>query len=439
MKKSVLALLLLAVLIIIVSPGILGKLAEDSVGENLNWAARESGELVVTTTGFERGWFVSEGQHRIELSKDGFLSAVTAAAGDGGDQALPVLLIDTRIDHGLIPVTSMSREEGSLSPGLGSAVSTLSIELAPGETVLLPGTIYSKVGLGGGLDSHYVVTAGTRAVDGGEVTWQPTTINVASDPKTGRVKFDGDVGTMTFGNDQQVVSIDSLTFSGVQTETRYGFNVGDFDMAMGAMNVTVGGATTGGMQGFTVNGTTAVNDEKAEGELRFEISGQTIPGFGDVAVIANLSFGGLDAAALGLIGERLEEQYGSSDPAMVMMQAEEELKDLGAAGFNLMVEQFDIGLPMGTVEMKMTVDVPESERADFAWTSLLLNSEASLYLTVPEALVQLAASMDPQAGAIVGMGFLKKEGAVYIMDADMKKGLLTINGAPFPIPLGAFQ
>jgi hypothetical protein len=37
------------------------------------------------------------------------------------------------------------------------------------------------------------------------------------------------------------------------------------------------------------------------------------------------------------------------------------------------------------------------------------------------------------------MGFLKKEGSVYIMDADMKKGLLTINGAPFPIPLGAFQ
>lgn len=439
MKKSVLALILLAVLIIIVSPRIVGKLAEDSVGENLNWAARESGELVVTTTGFERGWFVSEGQHRVELNKDGLLSAVTAVAGDDGNKPLPVLLIDTRIDHGLIPVTSMSRKEGSLVPGLGSAVSTLSVEVAPGEIVALPGTIYSKVGLGGGLDSRYIVEPGSRTVEDGEITWQATTIDIASDPDTGRVKFDGDVGAMTFGNDQQVVSIDSLTFKGQQTETKYGFNVGDFDMTMGAMHINAGGMSAGGMQGLTMKGSSAVNNEKAEGDLRFEMGGQTIPGFGDISVIGSLTFGGLDAVALGLIAERLEEQSGSSDPAMVMMQAENELKDLGAAGFNLTVEQFDIGLPMGTVEMKMTVVVPESDRAGFAWTSLLLNSEASLYLTVPEALVQLAASMNPQAGAIVGMGFLKKEGAVYIMDADMKKGLLTINGAPFPIPLGAFQ
>jgi len=37
------------------------------------------------------------------------------------------------------------------------------------------------------------------------------------------------------------------------------------------------------------------------------------------------------------------------------------------------------------------------------------------------------------------MGYLKKEGDVYVMDADFKKGLLTINGAPIPIPMGAFQ
>ena len=67
MKKSVLALILVAVLIITVSPGIVGKLAEDSVGESINWAAQESGELVVTSEGFDRGWFSSEGQHRVAL------------------------------------------------------------------------------------------------------------------------------------------------------------------------------------------------------------------------------------------------------------------------------------------------------------------------------------------------------------------------------------
>ena len=77
MKKSLLALLLFVVLVIIVSPGIIGGLAERSLNENLDWAAEKGGELIVSSQGFNRGWFSSEGQHRIELG-DG---AVRAALG----------------------------------------------------------------------------------------------------------------------------------------------------------------------------------------------------------------------------------------------------------------------------------------------------------------------------------------------------------------------
>ena len=104
MKKGVIALLLTLALIILVSPGIIGKLAEQSVDENLDWAASESGELVVTSSGFDGGWFSSEGQHRIALG-DGAIRA--AMAGKGEDT--PVLVIDTHLDHGLVPLTSMAR------------------------------------------------------------------------------------------------------------------------------------------------------------------------------------------------------------------------------------------------------------------------------------------------------------------------------------------
>jgi hypothetical protein len=87
----------------------------------------------------------------------------------------------------------------------------------------------------------------------------------------------------------------------------------------------------------------------------------------------------------------------------------------------------------------MFFEIPESDRATFEWTSLLLGSVASVGIKVPEAIIQFATSTDPQVGAIIGMGYLKKEGDVYIMDADFKKGLLTVNGAPIPIPMGAFQ
>ncbi len=439
MKKSVLALILLAVLIIIVSPGLVGKLAENSVGENLNWAAQETGELVVTSEGFDRGWFSSEGQHRVELGDGSIRAAMTSADGDLDEDQIPVLIINTHIDHGLIPVSSMGREQGSLAPGLGSAVSTLTVELGADESIELPGTIYSTLGLGGDLDSHYVLEAGAETVDGGDVTWQPGTINIKASAKTGNVEFDGDIGTMTFGNDQQIVSIESLAFSGQQASTQYGFNVGDIDMSIGAMNVNAGGIDAGGMQGMTVVASSAVEDGLAEAAVHLEMSGQTIPGFGDISVIADMNFAGVDAAALGVVTGRLEEMSGTQDPTIVMMTAQEELKDLLAAGINIGVDQLDVALPMGTVETKMSFEVPQSDRATFEWTTLLLDLVGSVYITVPEELIQFATSMDPQAGALVGMGYLKKDGDVYIMDAQMKKGLLTVNGAPIPIPMGAFQ
>jgi len=438
-KKSVIALILLAVLIIIVSPGIIGKLAEDSVSENLNWAAEESGELIVTSDGFDRGWFSSEGQHRVEIG-DGSIRAAMSSADDGmAESEIPVLLINTHIDHGLIPLSSMSREEGSLSPGLGSAISTLAIEMSDGESIDLPGTIYSDLSLGGDLNSRYVLDAGSYTADDGEVTWQPGTIRVAASARTGDINFEGDVGAMTFANDLDVVSIDSLTIVGSQVSTSYGFRVGDLDLDMGTMTINNNGIATGGIQGISVKGSSSVDDGLVTAAMRLEMSGQTVPGFGDISIIADMDFDNVDAVALGAVSRRLDEVSGSQDPTIIMMTAEEELKDLVAAGINIGIDQLDVALPMGTVTSRMSFELPKTDRTTFAWTSLLLDLVGEVYISVPEALVQLATSMDPQAGALIGMGYLKKDGNVYILDAQMKKGLLTVNGAPIPIPMGAFQ
>ena len=92
---------------------------------------------------------------------------------------------------------------------------------------------------------------------------------------------------------------------------------------------------------------------------------------------------------------------------------------------------------MGTVVTTLDFKVAEEDPDTFDWSSMLLSTEASANVTVPEALVDMAMQMNPQAGAVVGMGFLKKNGDVYEMEAEYKKGLLTINGAPMPIPLGS--
>ncbi len=154
MKKGIVALLVVLALIVLISPGIVGRLAEKSVDENLDWAARESNELVVTSQSFDRGWFSSQGQHRIEVRDGNLRAALLTLTGSKDTGSLPALIIDTRLDHGLVPFSSLTRDGGTLKPGLGSAVSTLSIELANGESMPVPGTIYSTVSLGGELESN---------------------------------------------------------------------------------------------------------------------------------------------------------------------------------------------------------------------------------------------------------------------------------------------
>ena len=92
MKKGVIVVLVVLAALILVSPAIVGRLAEKSMDENLNWAASESGELKVSSEQFERGWFSSEGRHRIEISDGHLMNALTTAGGgvDAGD--LPCLL-----------------------------------------------------------------------------------------------------------------------------------------------------------------------------------------------------------------------------------------------------------------------------------------------------------------------------------------------------------
>ena len=111
----------------------------------------------------------------------------------------------------------------------------------------------------------------------------------------------------------------------------------------------------------------------------------------------------------------------------------------GYPAFEIDISQLDVGTPMGTITSTMNLSVPEADRDNFAWSSLLLSLNGELNLSVPEMLVQFASSMDPEAGALIGMGYLVKDGDAYTMDAKIAKGLLTVNGAPMPLPVGMFD
>jgi uncharacterized protein YdgA (DUF945 family) len=437
-KKSVVIVLVLLAAIVLVSPAIVGRLAERSMDENLNWAASESGAVKVTSEHYDRGWFSSEGQHRIELREGDLLTAVQMIAGPVEADDLPVLIINTRLDHGLIPVASMSREQGSLAPGLGSAVSTAQLELGGGELIDLPGTIFSKVSLGGELQSKYVLEAGSHSADGVEAGWGDTNVKITTNPQTGNVAFDGKVDELFMKSDGDAVTLSGLQFDGKQRPTQYGIAVGQVEMSLGKLTVdTMMGPPVNQFEDLSIDARSDLDGDRvdADADIRMRFAG--IPQFEDMLVDIRFRLNDADARSLGNIQRASQDAATAADPMALYASLETDLKRLFAAGFDFSFNRFDITIPQGKIVSTMNFSFAASDPATFAWTSLLLATEAAMEFSLPAELVETFGQGNPQVAAAIGGGYLVKKGDAYELKALLKKGLLTVNGAPIPIPLGA--
>ena len=102
-RKSIVALLVIAAIVVLISPGIIGRIAEESVDSNLQWAADESQGVVVTSERFDRGWFSSHGRHRIEIHDEEIRVALATIAGrdpDDGDPTKVQIVLDRALADG---------------------------------------------------------------------------------------------------------------------------------------------------------------------------------------------------------------------------------------------------------------------------------------------------------------------------------------------------
>ena len=435
MKKGIVVLLVLLAVVVLVSPALVGRLAERSMDENLNWAASEGGDLTVTSEHFARGWFSSEGQHRIELKEGEVFDALKVLAGPMAAEDIPVLIINTRLDHGLIPVASMGRDKGSLSPGLGSAVSTLQVELPDGESVAVPGTIYSKVSLGGNLHSNYVLAAGSREAGDVSASWGDVDLDVTTDPDNGEISFAGSIDSLAFTSDDEKISLDALRIEGRQAPTRFGFAIGDIDASLDS--VTIDGGMGGGVRltDFVVEGSSSLDDDRVRARGRVGMKIDALP-LGAQSYTMGFSLDDVDAEALGLLQSKLSELGVDPDPMVAYAAVETEAQALFAAGFDFKIDRLEVTLPQGTMTSALEFRFAESDAAGFDWSSLLLDTEASIDLSVPAGLIELLVDGNPQLALVIGGGYLVRRDDNYVMEARLKKGLLTVNGAPIPIPLG---
>ena len=447
MKKSFVALLVALALIVLVSPGIVGRLAEKSMDENLGWAAAEAQEAVVSSQGFDRGWFSSEGQHRVEIRDGELRDLLLAYSRADVPEQLPALIIDTRLDHGLIPVTSMSREKGSLLPGLGSAVSTVSFE-AGGEVVPLPGKIYSTVGLTGALQSNYVLEPGSFTHEGATAQWGGVDVNLSASPSSGTVAFDGSIASFTVDSMADNVRIEDIRFSGKQKPSGFGFRVGPVQGSIGSISIDAPVDRWGDgaarkpltvLGPMSIDASSSIDGDRVTASTRLEFENAPLPELGDGAIAFDVRIVEADGRAAGHIKRGLESFAQNAKPDAFVRELEAGARDLVAAGLELHIDEARVSLPQGLIELELHIAVEETGSDGFTWPEALLATEATAYFGIGEGLVQLAMAANPEVGGIIGMGYLRKNGDVYEMRAAFRKGLLTVNGAPVPVPLNGLQ
>ncbi len=431
MKKWVLALFLGLALVVLISPGLIGHFAERSVDESIRAGTVESDDVVVSALKFNRGWFTTEGQHRIEFRDSGTTDKLRQLAGLPPDAPLPVLVITTRIDHGIIPVTSMNREDGSLAPGLGDAISTVQVEMPDGDVIDVPGVINSSIGLTGAMRSSYELPAGTFTDDGQGVRWSDGKLGVETDPSNSRIRFDAALDELEVLGGATPVRLEGLDVEGEQAPSGFGFALGEVSARIDS--IVAAGPPVGPIR---TRGSGRIDEGRLALDFSLDLTAEETGMGGQANTVIDMSASGIDPVAFGRLLRRYQavaDDVGNPDALAAALDPE--LRALAGGGFVFDVERLDIELPDGRLEATVEVAVGENDAAAGSWSSLLLATEATADVRIPEALMTTLVQLNPEAGAAVGMGYLKPDGGAYITEIRYAKGILTINGAPMTIPL----
>ncbi|MEX0976734.1 MAG: DUF945 family protein [Woeseia sp.] len=441
MNRWIVVLLLALAVIVLVSPGIVGRLAERNVKDSVEWASFSNDDFVVTQETFERGWFTAAGRHRIELKKGALHSTLAGIAGAMDPDRTAALIVDTRIDHGLVPVSSMSRDAGSLQPALASTVSTLQIERGNGELIAIPGQLNSRISLTGETSSRYVLPAGSYADENLDLQWQGGNIHFTIDASASDLRYDGRVDAWSLRSGGERLLIGGARFDGRQVATEFGFSVGSIVLSLedAALENPVGGTTA--VSRLTLEAGNELVGDRVNGSSTLDATGIAIPGLGEADLGLDVVVNGLDARTLQTIIEEFRAAREAVDPEAAFADAydrvESDIQSFLLAGAEMRFDRIDVTLPQGEVTATMHLILPEADSAQaFSWPTLLLGMTAGADVRVPIAVVEILQAGNSQAGALIAMGILKRDGDSYVTRANYAKGLLTVNGAPLPIPLG---
>ncbi len=457
MKRWLVLSLIALALLLLLSPGIIGRLAERGIDASLQQVSAERDDIDIAEESFERGWFSSEGRHRVALRYGSLRELMDASYSDSAPANEPALVIDTRLDHGLIPVSSIQREGGSLNPALANAVSTLNVDPGDGTLRPLPGRLYSFFGVGGDTSFRYLADAGVERVAEATMQWSNVDLSYALSGNGLAESITADVAAFSAETPEVTAEIEALTIDWSYDDRPDTLGDGTLDVqlrnlvfAPGDASVLVSDAvsqTT--IERLEMGGESKVDDGQLGAQGRFDLQLRDVAFFGDTSLAFDTQVEGVDAAALDAFLRAYREMsdaasgdpnrgFPGNDPLSFYMDPNLQslLQRVITSGGRLDIADAVFSIDPGAAKLDLSVEIDATDDGNFSWPTVLLNSRGTIEASVAESLYDALVQLNPQVRGALASGMLIKNGDQFVMDVEFDKGRLLINGAPMSLPIG---
>lgn len=465
MKKIILILFVLAALILLAAPAVVGMQAEAHYQALV--AGLEKNGFRVVRNHYRRGWLGASAETEFEL-------AVPADAG-----APPKTLgfvLRNRITH-----APYSREHGVLP-----ALAVIDTRLLPGGEPLFPADgpapIQTRIGLDG---------AGRILIDFPELE-QPARNGEPA------IRFGGAKGTAAFspGHDELTIDfrlpflrireqggagaeISAISLDARAGRTAAGLMLGSSRFGIGRILVRPGGGGGLDIGNLLIEAETSAAGEMVEGRVSYALDSVRTDGAGFGPMVLDARFGNLPAAALAAIRQGVEEinsrrlppdQQGMALFGVVMSNA----AALLAADPRLSVDRLRLVTPEGVIEGWIELQTEGLQWAEISNPSTVLSKllldaglrmpekllrqvfeqQARRMLMAQAARQRMPGEQAPEPGpdperlraqasmvaaqqidSLLTQEILVRDGTAVETAASLRDGLLTVNGKTIPLPM----
>ena len=391
--------------------------------------------VIVESEEMDNGWFNSEGQHRVKLSKTILKKMIPGIKSIELEKDID-LVVNTKFHHGPFAFTSFGTKGSAFSPVLAVAESTLKID-NNGELTDIPGKLFTQVNTtGSGGKAKYLIEEYSHKSDDAQIDFDGLELNFDISDKGEMIDGNGESGKLSIiGDNGEKIVLNKMRFD-ADLDNNSGLWFGDSALKFGDFTFDNGKGVTFVFEDVDIAGANTGNADTMQSAVKFSIGEFVLSDMKFEDFTFDYSMDNLDTQALATIQQNSKNARGHGNMTSTgpMMDA---FKSIIAKSPTLNINEFSVKTPEGKVQADLKLGLPKEVDTAFFPLSLLPQIQGDANIRIPKGVLEMLESVKPgianQAEMMEQFGMLELKGNDYIAVLKMREGKMTVNGNEVPM------